>query len=853
MEQNNQEIKLWNISIDDLYKGLNSSKNGLSSTEVALRLKQFGYNQITREKREKTLSILIRQFNNPLLWILIFCTVISLFIGDRLEASLILIMILMYLLLGFFQEYKTAKTFELLKQYTISKNKVIRDNKTLEIDSKEIFPGDIVYLTSGDKVPADIRLIKLKDLTVDESSLTGESIPVEKKIITQENNISEPIDAEHMVFMGTSIISGEAYGIVIITGDQTYFGKLTQILQKKENITDFQKNIRKFGNLMIKVIIVMIFFIFLINTLQHKNFLESILFALAIAIGITPELLPIILTITLARGARKMAKKKVIVKQLASMENLGNMDTLCCDKTGTLTEGIFSLDKFIDIDGNENINLLIETLLCSQSIFKEEKTIFNNPMDSSIWEKVKEKNLIKELDKYQVLDISEFNFEKRRISCIIKKENENIFLSKGSPDNILPLCKFKYKTNQIKELTDEEIYKIKEKIDEFEKDGYRVIIVAGKSTNINTISADLEKDLTFFGYLIFIDPPKKGVLESLEKLNSLRINIKILTGDSPLITKKICTDLNINIIEDKIITGKEIDEVPEDKAYDFFYKYNIFARVNPEQKYRIIKTLNQNDHIVGYLGDGINDTPALKIADVGISVSSAVEIAKDAANIVLLQKSLNVIADGVIEGRKAFGNCTKYILNIISSNFGNIITLEIFSFFLPFIPLLPSQILLTNLITDITLSGLANDNVDRELIIKPKKWDFKLITHFMIIFGIISTIFDVILLFLLIHVYHFDVRDFRSILFTFSLISELLITFMVRTMHPFYKSKPGKSLIVISIVMLFFTIILPYTKLGSKIFQLNPIPNNIILPMIILIILYCITVEISKKYFFKKI
>lgn len=853
MEYNNQKIRFWNISIDEIYKELNSSNKGLTKDEAENRIKKFGYNEITKEKTEKAINILLRQFKNPLLWILFFCTILSLFTGDKLEATLILSMILLYLLLGSFQEYKTAKTFELLKLYTVSKNKVIRDNKAIEIDSKQIVPGDIIYLTLGDKVPADIRLIQLKDLTVDESSLTGESMPVEKKVITQTNNISEPNEALQMLFMGTLILSGESYGIVTITGDQTYFGQIAQVLQKKETVTDFQKNIRKFGNLMIKIILIMTLSILVINTLQHKDFLESVLFALALAIGITPELLPVILTITLARGARKMAAKKVIVKQIASIENLGNMDILCSDKTGTLTEGIFSLDKFIDINENENNDLLIQSLLCSQSIFKTEKTFFNNPMDKCLYEKAEEKKLISELDKYEVLDISEFSFLKRRIDCIIKKDNEKIFLTKGSPDNILPLCKSKYENNQIEQLSQEEINKIKQKIDDYENDGYRVIILAGKKTNVDEISNDLEKDLTFFGYLIFIDPPKKGVKESLDKLNKLRVNIKIITGDSPLITKKICNDLNINIIDNRIITGADIDAINDTEALEFFTKYNIFARVNPQQKYRIINTLNQNEHIVGYLGDGVNDTPALKIADVGISVDSAVEIAKDAANIVLLEKSLNVIADGVIEGRKSFGNCTKYILIIISGNFGNMITLEIFSFFLPFIPLLPSQILLTNLISDITLSGMATDNVDSDLLVKPKKWDFKLITYFMIIFGLISSIFDVILLFLLMNFYHTDVINFRSILFTFSLISELLITFIVRTKHPFYKSKPGKNLIILSAIMFVFTIILPYTPLGSKVFMLNPIPTNIILPMIILIILYCLTVEICKKYFFRKI
>lgn len=656
-----------------------------------------------------------------------------------------------------------------------------------------------------------------------------------------------------MVFMGTSILSGECYGIVIATGDKTYFGQIATILQKKENITDFQKNIVKFGNLIIKVIIIMTILVFIVNTIQHKNFWESILFALALAIGITPELLPVILTITLAKGARKMAKKKVIVKELASIENLGNMDILCCDKTGTLTEGIFSLDKFIDIDQNENSNLLIYALLCSQSIFKEQSRVFNNPMDKSIWKKIKENNLSKELNKYVVLDISEFNFSKRRIGCLIKIDNQNIFLTKGSPDNILPLCTYKYVNNLILDLSDNDIKKIQETINTYEGNGYRVIILAFQKVSVNKISDNLEKNLIFFGYLIFIDPLKFGIKESLLKLESLQINIKIITGDSPLITRKICADLNINIVENKIISGIEIDKILDDNALEFFTKYNIFARINPQQKYRMVKVLNENNHIVGYLGDGVNDTPAIKIADVGISVSSAVEIAKDAANIVLLEKSLNVLIDGVIEGRKAFGNCTKYILNTISANLGNMITIEIVSFLLPFIPLLPSQILLANLISDIALTGMATDNVDKELLVKPKKWDFKLITKFMIFFGVISSFYDLLMIYILKNIYLYDFKDFRSNLFIFSCLTEIFVTFMVRTIHPFYKSKPGNQLFIFSTLMILLTIILPFTHFGQKIFKLSKIPFNLVIPMVIVIILYCLTVEICKKYFFKKI
>lgn len=844
---------IWKLSLKGLFDSLNTSEKGLTSQEAEKRLLKYGYNEIKKEKQFKALSIFFRQFESPLVAILIFATIIAFFMGDRIEALIILIIILINSCLSFFQEYKAERTFQLLKKYIVLRTEVLRDGNKIEIDSKKIVPGDIIFLTIGDIVPADIRLIYSKNLTIDESTLTGESIPSHKKAISENiiTSQSNPVYATHITFTGTSVTSGTGYGIVIATSNQTYLGQIAQNLQKPETVTAFHKNINKFGILLIKITLSLAIIIFIINTIMGKDLLDSVLFALALAIGITPELLPIIITITSSQGAMHMARKKVIVKKLSSIENLGNMDILCCDKTGTLTEGIFSLENYINLDGINDEKIYLYGLLCSSIDLNINEKNISNPMDKAILDMANEK-ILSDYHKYQIIDKTEFDFTRRRMSCIAKNNEQKIFIVKGSPDSILTVCDSAIINNKLINISGV-LNQINQKIENFENSGYRVISIAFKESNLDKIEIEDEKNLTLLGFLIFMDPPKTTAKESLEKIKSLNVKIKVITGDSPIITRKICNELGVLIEEDKIITGDMLEKLDEHSSYNYYLKYNIFARITPEQKANIVAMLNKNEHIIGFLGDGVNDALALKSADVGISVDSGSEITKDIADIILLKKSLRILSDGVILGRNTFANTIKYILNVISSNFGNIMTIALFSILLPFLPLLPAQILLSNLLIDLTLISISTDNVDEEFTIKPRTWNIPLIAKFMILFGLISTFYDLLFIIPLNYWIKVPKEQFRTALFTLSCLEEILVTFLIRTKKPFWKSRPSNLLIILSIITGIIVLILPYTSFGNKFFQFNSLNKETLLLISIIIILYCITIEIFKIYFFKKL
>ncbi len=853
------EIKknLWQIPITEVYKTLDTDQKGLSSETAQKLLDKFGQNKIKKEKSSSAFEIFLNQFKSPLILLLIFATIIAYFIGDIIEASIILTILLLNACLSFFQEYKAEKAFQLLREYTITKSKVLRDNKLIDIDSKNIVVGDIVYLNPGDLVPADLRIINSKNLLVNEAALTGESNPAQKvNLDTEFKEEFNPTQAKHILFMGTSIFSGTASAIVISTGQETYFGQIAQYIQQSTPPTDFQKNMAKFSMLLMKVTILMTLLIFIVNTLQHKSLMESVLFALALAIGITPELLPVIITITLAKGALHMASKKVIVKKLSSVENLGNMDILCSDKTGTITEGIFNLQESKNFDDATDNKLIIYGLLCSQEDSHNNHNGIvqpSNPMDKAIWDQLKINKLESEITKYKILDTAEFDFNRRRASCLVQYNDQKIIILKGSPDKTIPVSTKILMNGQTQDLTGDILNKINTKIENYEKDGVRIILIAAKRTDITKLTIKDETDLTILGYLTFIDPPKKTAKDSLQKIKNLGVQIKIITGDSPIITRKVCKDINLEIIEDKIITGDILEKLSPEESSQYFLKYNIFARITPEQKYNIVKSLNKSDHIVGFLGDGINDSPALKISDVGISVDSAAEIAKSSADIILLHKSLRVLIDGIIYGRKAFGNTTKYILNTISSNFGNMVTITLVSFFIPFLPMLPSQILLSNFITDLTLITISTDSVDPEFTVKPKKWNMSLISKFMIIFGVLSSFFDLFYIIPMLYIIKASPEQFRTGLFILSCLMEIFVTFIIRTVHPFYKSRPSNQLFMTALIMLIVTLVIPFTSLGHKLFEFTTIPAVIFILIAGIVFVSCISFEICKRYFFRKI
>lgn len=810
-------------------------KCGLSNQEAEKRIKQYGYNEIKKEKKFKALIIFLNQFNNPLIWLLLCAAILAYFTEGKTESIIIFVILIINSFIGFFQEYRAEKTFQLLNKYIIHTAKVIRDNQINEINSKYIVPGDLIYFIVGDIIPADVKLIETKNLSINESALTGESLPVEKK-------------AEDKAFMGTAVESGRGYGVVIATGQKTYFGTVADLLTQKTHLTNFQKNILGLEKLLLKTTISIGLIIFIVNTILHRGILDSLLFALALTLGITPELLPIIITLTLSQGALAMAKKKVITKKLISIENLGNMNILCCDKTGTLTEGIFTLNQYVDLNNAPEEKLLIYALLCFADI--SGKKSFENPMDTAVWKEAISKDILSKYKDYKVLDKMDFDFNRRRTSCIIQNKTDKILIAKGSTDSIVKTCDSLLINNELIYLTDEQYKFIENKVNTYEANGYRVIAIASKKTDQSSLTIKDENKLTLLGFLIFYDPPKLSAKDSIKKIKELGIEIKILTGDSPIITKGICDQIGLNIVDNKIITGDVLESLTEKQAEEYYLKYNIFARITPLQKFKIIEHLN-NNNVTGFLGDGVNDAPALKISEVGISVNSAAGIAKESADIVLLKKSLGVLCDGIIEGRKAFGNTTKYILNTTSSNMGNILTLAIWSMFLPFLPMLPSQILLTNLLTDISLITICTDNIDSDFLIRPNKWSLSLIGWFMICFGSLSALSDIFLIIPMQYIFHVSKEQFRSNWFMFSTVTEILVTFFIRTKKKFYKSYPSYPIIITSTAMLIATVVIPYTTFGLKYFELVRPSNGFLIYMILLVIAYCITTEICKLYFFK--
>jgi len=847
-----QILNFWSWDIDKTLKYFKSSEKGLSDKEANSRLFQYGPNEIEKKEKRHGLQIFLSQFKNVLVLVLIIAAVIAFFLHERIDSVVILAIVVLNSIMGFIQEYKAEKALRELKSFISKKSRVLRNSEISEVDTKSVVPGDIVLLSIGDVIPADIRLIESYNLSTDESPLTGESLPVNKETRPINVDSPQPQNLTNIAFMGTSVASGSARGIVIATAMNTFFGKTAAYLEKTVHEGDLHRNIKKFSNLLLKVIVVMTAFIFAANALLAKGLLGSLLFALALAVGITPEVLPVIMTIVLSRGALRLARQKVITKRLASIEDLGNMDTLCCDKTGTLTEGEISLSSYVDLDGNEDNSLVLAGMLCNSVSFERGKSSTGNPIDVAIWKSETASRMLLEIRGYTVLYRNDFDFTRRRMSVIAKHKAGNIMIAKGAPESILSVCRSAIITGKTVDLSPDLVSQISQKVSGFENKGYRVIALAKRLFQAGEENIKEEKDLTLTGFLLFLDPPKSTIKKSLAALKRLGVVVKILSGDSPIITRKICIEVGLDISEDVVVTGDELSSLNEPDFKEYSRRFNVFSRISPEQKLRIVESIKRSEHVVGFLGDGINDAPALKAADVGISVDTATGIAKETADIILLRKSLRVLAQGIVEGRKTFGNITKYILNTISANYGNMFTLAASSFFLKFIPLLPSQILLNNFISDFPLLTISTDNVDEEFLKKPRRWNIKLISRFMTYFGLISTFFDMALILSLILILKVGTDLFRTAWFVLSVLSELVVTFSIRTRLSFFKSKPSGWLLITSILTGSFAIGITFMMLGSSLFKFVRMPGSLLILIGAILVLYFLTVEVAKRYFFKK-
>ncbi len=755
-------------------------------------------------------------------------------------------MILFSVCLDFYQEYKTSREIEKLQAKLMLTATVIRDNVKQEIFAKFIVPGDIIFLSAGDIVPADGWLIDADDLFVDESALTGESLPIEK--IRSENK--DTIQKNNQLFTGTNIISGSGYLQITATGINTQFGKIAQSLQQTKQITAFEKGVRSFGNLIVRVTVFIVLTIFLIIIIKpiiynipfgQFELLHAFIFAIAVAVGLTPELLPMILSINMAKGSIAMAKKGVMVKRLNAIPDFGSIDVLCTDKTGTLTEGKINLVKYLNVKGEESEHILY--LAYINSFFQ---TGLKNPLDSAIVDYKKF-----DLKDYKKIDELPYDFNRKRLSIVVEQAGKRFMYTKGQPEEILKICQYYNDNNQ--QLTIDQLF-LKEFLrvyHQLSNDGFKVLAVCGREVDntrdVYPISE--EKDMVLYGLVAFFDPPKKSSKKTLQQLINYGINIKVITGDNELVTKKICNDLAIEI--KGIITGDEIEKINDQALQVLVLQNTIFARYSPQQKNRILLALRNRGQVVGYLGDGINDAPSLKTADVGISVNNAVDVAKESADIVLMHKSLDELTAGIVEGRKTFGNTMKYMMMGISSNFGNMFSLIFAVPYLPFLPMQPFQILLNNSLYDLSQVTIPTDNVDEEYLKKPKHWNIDFLKKFMFIFGVISSVFDILTFLLLFNFFKLTAPAFQTGWFIESLATQTLVIYFIRTRRSIFKSKPSKYLLFTTLGVVSFAVLLPYTFLGSY-FSFIPLPINILLTLFILVAVYLLLVEITKRWFYRR-
>ncbi len=841
---------------EDFLKKYNVTESGLTTNQAQNNIYKYGLNEVSQAKPKKWyhyfLNSLFSPFNSILLGIVAILFYTDVYLSATPSyANIIVIAILVTAstLLEFFEEYRSNKAAEKLKELVATTTTVLRDGKKIQIPIKQVTIGDIVFLSAGSMIPADLRIIEAKDLYVGQSSLTGESDAVQKVVNSElsENQLDSLSDLDTICFMGTNVISGTAKGVVIKIADNTYFGKVAHTLSNGKPKSAFQQNIESISKLLIRFMLILTPIVFIINVWKHSS-VTAFTFAVAIAICITPLLLPVILSSSLSKGAVKMSKKKTIVKKLDSIQNFGAMNILCTDKTGTLTEDKIVLEKYMDIYGNENLRVLKHAFL--NAYFQ---TGLKGNIDEAVVSRALENNMEEYISKYKLIDEVPFDFSRRRLSVIVSDGNKKQLITKGAVEEILSICTMADDNGNVIPLTSTLKENIKKISKNLNKDGLRVIAVCQKNEilNIEHFSVDDEKNMVLLGFIGFLDPPKESAKSSIEKLNNSGIRVVVLTGDNADITKWICNKVGIK--SKRIVSGNQIEKLSDLALTRLLKNTNIFVKLSPIQKARIVRVLKESGNVVGYMGDGINDAPPLTNSDVGISVDTAVDIAKESADIILLEKDLHVLLDGVTEGRKTFGNLMKYIKMATSFNFGEVVSVIIASAFLPFLPETPIQLLVEGLLYDFGQLTLPFDNVDKEYLQKPRQFNLKSLKHFMLFMGPLSSFFDLIVFASLWFI--FNLREaalFQTIWFSYSIVSNLLGMHIIRTAHiPFIQSNAHKVVYFSSILLSIVGVIVPFTWLG-KVIGLVPIPFEYLSIIIIVPILYCIVAIFAKKIYIKK-
>jgi len=859
--------EILSLSADSLLSRLGTSAAGISAEEATVRLETYGSNEVARREHASLFLEFASHFKSPLVIILIVAAIVSGVLGQLTDAIIILSIVIISVVLDFTQEYRAGKAAEALRKRVATTATVLRDGTKQDIEVAELVPGDVVALTAGDVVPADARVIGSKDFFVDQSALTGESFPVEKMAEPAAvAGVGDTGKWNNYLFMGTSVTNGTATAVITRTGSATQYGEIAKKNAEKKPETEFERGLRRFGFLIMQVTFGLVIAVFFINAFFKRGVLDSMLFAVALAVGLTPELLPMILSINLARGATAMSKKGVIVKRLAAIQNFGSMDVLCADKTGTLTENRVTVILHVDIEGTDSDKVYLYSLLNSRY-----QTGLKSPLDEAIL-KYKEVNT----DVYQRIDEIPFDFVRKRLSVVVGENQESYIITKGAPEEVSKIISHYEVKGQTLELTDDIKSKIEQRYNDLSSQGYRVLSVAYLKVKETkpTYAVPDEKGMVFLGFIAFMDPLKETAGESLELLRQAGVKLKVLTGDNEIVAAKICQQLGFQVYRFRrgrsydvalgrmtrtveaepmnIMRSTEIEEMNDDALARVVERIDVFTRVTPAQKNRIMNALKANGHVVGFIGDGINDTPSMKVADVSISVTNAVDIAKETADIILLQNDLKVISDGVAEGRKTFGNTMKYIMMSVSSNFGNMFSAAGASLFLPFLPMLPIQILLNNLLYDFAQLTLPTDNVDQTFIQQPQRLQTSFIRNFMLSFGPISSIFDFLTFFVLIWGFKASAPLFQTAWFIESLFTQTLVIFAIRTRKtPFFKSTASKLLILNIVVVLIAALIIPFTPL-SKLFSFTALPWKFIIILGVFVVTYLVLVETVKIWFYKK-
>jgi Mg2+-importing ATPase len=829
----------WSLRADEVVRLLQAQPEGLATEEAGKRQAEAAGLRLRPRRDIRPLLFLLSQFRSPITLLLLFAATVSYFLSDPTDALIILGIILVSALLGFWQEHGAAKAVAALLALVRVTASVWRDRRLVEVPLDDVVPGDVVDLSAGSSIPGDALLLESKDLFVDEAALTGESYPTEKAtgVVPAAAAVQERTNC---VFMGTHVVSGHAKAVIVHIGRETEFGRLAGHVMLRPPETEFERGVRRFGYFLLEVTLLLVFAIFAINVYLNRPVLDSFLFAMALAVGLTPQLLPAILSVNLAHGAKRMAHERVIVKRLAAIENFGSMTVLCSDKTGTLTEGAMRLEGALDLEGRHS-----ERVSAYAYLNAVHETGFVNPLDQALREQA-----TCDVSDYRKLDEVPYDFLRKRLSILVGSPTTHLLIAKGAVEPLLNLCTQAQRPDGTTVPLEAVRATIERQVESRQRQGLRILGLAIRDVGAaRHIDQRHETDMTFLGLVVFADPVKSGITDTIASLRRLGVALKIITGDHRLVAAHVSEQVGID--HGRLLTGRELRAMTDDALGQRVNDVDVFAEVEPHHKNRIILALKRAGHVVGYMGDGINDAPALHAADVGISVDRAVDVAKEAADIVLLEKNLAALAEGVREGRTTFANTLKYVFMATSANFGNMFSMAGASLFLPFLPLLPKQILLTNFLTDIPEMTIATDRVDAELIDRPRRWDIGFIRRFMLTFGLVSSLFDYLTFGALLWLLGAAPEQFRTGWFIESVISASVIVLVIRTRRPFFESRPGRHLALATAAVAAVTILLPSLPIATSL-GLTPMPRSFLLVLTFILLAYVAAAEIVKRWFYAR-